>query len=159
MKNCSDFSYDYRPFKDLTNIKTFEFGSEVERIPAYLCSGCTGITRIDSYPNPASVQLGINVFYNVPKDGTLHVLPKYLSAYQNAIQWKDFFNIRGDLGGVILGDVNGDDNVDITDVVAIANFVMGSESDNFVEANADMNGDNSIDVTDVVSLANQVMGL
>ena len=159
VKNCSDFSYDYRPFKDLTNIKTFEFGSEVERIPAYLCSGCTGITRIDSYPNPASVQLGINVFYGVPKDGTLHVLPKYLSAYQNAIQWKDFFNIRGDLGGVILGDVNGDGNVDITDVVAIANFVMGSESDNFVEANADMNGDNSIDVTDVVSLANQVMGL
>ena len=36
---------------------------------------------------------------------------------------------------------------------------MGSESDNFVEANADMNGDNSIDVTDVVALANQVMGL
>ena len=103
--------------------------------------------------------MGSDVFYNVPKDGTLHVLPKYLSAYQNAIQWKDFFNIRGDLGGVILGDVNGDGNVDITDVVAIANFVMGSESDNFVEANADMNGDNSIDVTDVVALANHVMGL
>ena len=103
--------------------------------------------------------MGSDVFYNVPKDGTLHVLPKYLSAYQNAIQWKDFFNIHGDLGGVILGDVNGDGNVDITDVVAIANFVMGSESDNFVEANADMNGDNSIDVTDVVALANHVMGL
>ena len=49
-KNCSDFSYNSRPFKDLTNIKTFEFGSEVERIPAYLCYGLSGLTSV-TIPN------------------------------------------------------------------------------------------------------------
>ena len=60
-------------------------------------SGCSGLTRIDSYPNPEKVSTGEDAFYSVPKDGTLHVLPKYLSAYQTASQWKDFTNIKGDL--------------------------------------------------------------
>ena len=165
-KNCSDFSSSYRPFNDLTNIKTFEFGSEVERIPAHLCagltgltsvtipksvtsigwgafywcldlmsvtipnsvtkigagafencsgltsvtipnsvtrigdgafSGCSGLTRIDAYPNPEKVRTGEDAFDGVPKDGTLHVLPKCLSAYRTASQWKEFINIKGDL--------------------------------------------------------------
>ncbi len=63
----------------------------------YKYRGCTGLTRIDAYPNPAKVSMGSDVFNNVPKDGTLHVLPKYLSAYQTASQWKDFYNIKADL--------------------------------------------------------------
>ncbi len=59
----------------------------------------------------------------------------------------------------LLGDVNNDREVDITDVVAIANFVMGSTPANFVEANADINGQDGVDITDVVKLANTVMGL
>ena len=59
--------------------------------------GCSGLTRIDAYPNPEKVSTGGNVFYDVPKDGILHVLPKYLSAYQTASEWKNFTNIKGDL--------------------------------------------------------------
>ena len=163
-KNCIYFTSVQ--FRHLTNIKTFEFGSEVEKIPAYLCNGltgltsvtipnsvteigegafsgcsgltsvtipnsvtsiswyafyecsgltsvtipnsvtsigdwafshCSGLTRIDAYPNPEKVRTGGGAFYGVPKDGALHVLPKYLSAYRTASQWKDFTNIKGDL--------------------------------------------------------------
>ena len=55
----------------------------------------SGLTRIDAYPNPEKVSIGTSVFFKVPKDGTLHVLPKYLSAYRTASQWKDFTNIKG----------------------------------------------------------------
>ncbi len=58
----------------------------------------------------------------------------------------------------LLGDVTGDGEVDVTDVVAIANFVMGSIPEGFIEANADMNGQDGVDITDVVALANLVMG-
>ena len=119
-KKCKDFSFDHNPFKYSTNIMSFKFGSEVEKIPAYLCdrlkgltsitipnsvnkigyvafASCTGLTRINAYPNPAKVAMSGYVFDDVPKNVTLHVLPKYLSAYQTASQWKDFYNIIGDL--------------------------------------------------------------
>ena len=59
--------------------------------------GCRGLTRIDAYPNPEKVSIGEDAFDGVPKDGTLHMLPKYLSAYRTASQWKDFTNIKDDL--------------------------------------------------------------
>ena len=59
--------------------------------------GCSGLTRIDAYPNPEKVSTGARAFDGVPKDGILHVLPKYLSAYQTASEWEDFTNIKGDL--------------------------------------------------------------
>ena len=59
--------------------------------------GCSGLTRIDVYPNPEKVSTGARAFDGVPKDGTLHVLPKYLSAYRTASQWCEFTKIKGDL--------------------------------------------------------------
>ncbi len=56
------------------------------------------------------------------------------------------------------GDMNGDDKVNVTDIVAIANRIMGNPSGSFIERNADLNGDNKVNVTDVVILANLVMG-
>ena len=58
---------------------------------------CSGLTRIDAYPNPEKVSTGGDAFDGVSKDGTLHVLPKYLSAYRTAIPWKNFTNIKDDL--------------------------------------------------------------
>lgn len=58
----------------------------------------------------------------------------------------------------LTGDVNIDKAVDITDVVGLANHVLGATPSVFYVANADANGDGEIDVTDVVYLANLVMG-
>ena len=222
-KNCSDFSYNSRPFNDLTNIKTFEFGSEVERIPAYLCDGltdltsvtipnsvtkigdnafyeclgltsvtignsvtsignkafyfcsgltsvtipnsvtsigdmaflgCSGLTRIDAYPNPEKVSTGGNVFYSVPKNETLHVLPKYMSAYRTASQWRDFTNIKGDLteNG---GDINLDGKVNVTDVTTLVNMIANGETANLELV--DINADGKVNVSDVTALVNIIL--
>lgn len=46
-KTCSDYYYsDHIPFKDCTNIQSFVFGNEVEKIPANLCYGLTGLTYV-----------------------------------------------------------------------------------------------------------------
>lgn len=51
-----------------------------------------------------------------------------------------------------LGDVNGDGDVDITDAVAIVNFIFGNTPDGFNEAAADVNGDGVVTITDAVAI-------
>ncbi len=55
------------------------------------------------------------------------------------------------------GDVNGDDQVDISDVVELVNIILGSAED-ADNSSADVNGDTNIDISDVVELVNIILG-
>ena len=60
-------------------------------------------------------------------------------------------------GGVIdnlLGDLNGDNNIDILDVVSIVNIII--ENNNYNQQ-ADLNNDGNIDVLDVVQIVNIIL--
>ena len=84
-------------FDGCSGLTSVTIPNSVTSIGSWAFTGCSGLTRIDSYPNPEKVSTGAKAFDGVSKDGTLHVLPKYLSAYRTASQWKDFTNIKGDL--------------------------------------------------------------
>ena len=57
-----------------------------------------------------------------------------------------------------LGDVNGDKQIDISDVVAMVNYILGSTSStSFKPQAADINKDGNIDISDVVSLVNIIL--
>ena len=57
----------------------------------------------------------------------------------------------------IPGDANGDGSIDVTDIVSIANAILGRASSSFDATAADVNGDGSIDVTDIVVIANMIL--
>ncbi len=44
--NHNDYNSDSSPFKGLTNITEFKVGNGVEKIPAYLCEGLSGLTSL-----------------------------------------------------------------------------------------------------------------
>ena len=52
----------------------------------------------------------------------------------------------------ILGDVNHDDQVDVSDVMLTVNKVLAKEVTDFYMEEADINGDGELDVTDVMSI-------
>ena len=60
---------------------------------------------------------------------------------------------------VLLGDVNDDHEVNITDVTMLINAVMSENFSTINTANADMNGDGNINITDVTMLINAVMAM
>jgi hypothetical protein len=60
--------------------------------------------------------------------------------------------------GSLTGDANGDGTVDVADVVAIVNQILGQPDDSFVIEAADMDGDGKVDVADVVATVNVILG-
>ena len=57
----------------------------------------------------------------------------------------------------VLGDVDGDGTVSVTDVAWIVNHILGVSDDNFIIANADINGDGEIDVNDVMATVSIIL--
>lgn len=59
---------------------------------------------------------------------------------------------------VLLGDVNGDEKVNIRDLVLLAQYVANQPNKVIIEANADLSGDGKVNIRDVVTLAKKVAG-
>ncbi len=78
--------------------------------------------------------------------------------YQAARGWMDFPNIvemSDEPEQTTQGDVNGDGSVNGTDLVALANIILGKQSET---AAADVNGDGAVNGTDIVALCNIILG-
>ena len=57
-------------------------------------------------------------------------------------------------GGVV-GDINGDGTVDVSDVTALINKILGTSD--YTDEVCDINGDGEINVSDVTQLINQIL--
>ena len=58
----------------------------------------------------------------------------------------------------LLGDANDDGFINMSDVTAVINYVLGKNPSPFVFANADVNGDGYINMTDATGIINIVLG-
>ena len=61
------------------------------------------------------------------------------------------------LSSFLLGDVNGDGFVTISDAVALVNYILGQPSTNFIMAAADLNNDSYITISDAVAIVNIIL--
>ena len=82
----------------------------------------------------------------------LYVPKVAVDAYREATMWNRFQTI-GPIEDV--GDVNGDGNINISDVTTLINYLLGGESDRLVFADVDLDG--SVNITDVASLINRLL--
>lgn len=64
---------------------------------------------------------------------------------------------NAEIEDVLLGDVNGNGHIDVTDVVMEVNYILGEEPESFVFKNADMNGDKTINISDVMEIINIIL--
>lgn len=57
----------------------------------------------------------------------------------------------------VSGDANSDGTVNVTDYLAIANYILGTNTANFNETAADVNTDGTVNVSDYVGVANIIL--
>ena len=143
-------------FYNWDRAERFVVSSSVEQIGERAFAGMTSLKKLYAYPR-AVPQLGENVWDGVNQAAaTLYVHGTVVDNYSAAAQWMDFGNILP--YKLVTLDLNNDGEVDVADVVALANFVMGDIPPIFDAESADVNGDGQVDISDVVYLANIVMG-
>ncbi len=97
---------------------------------------------------------GTNLVYTAPDTEVCDTLS--FSFYEYGVL-KGFSHYYLGKPRLLLGDVNGDKVVNITDITLIVAHILGETLPVFIKQNADMNNDKSINVTDVTSVVGIVL--
>ena len=96
-----------------------------------------------------------NVFNKVDRSKcTLYVPVGSLAAYRATPAWNSFSKIVEEADAV-LGDLNGDGQVDISDVNAVINMMLGKSPQT---PEGDLTGDVNVDISDVNAVINLMLG-
>ena len=96
-----------------------------------------------------------NKVKKLSEGGSIKAFRAYLSSTGAEVK---AFSIDGVVVGAgLLGDVNGDGLVNITDVVLLVDHILGRENPAFIIGNADINSDGSINISDATQLLNIIM--
>ena len=84
----------------------------------------------------------------------------FVTIGREIIEVKDMvFNVGYEIPpGSLMGDVNGDGAVDISDVLLAVDYVLGKRPDPFIFANADMDLTGQIDISDVLLIVDKILG-
>ena len=90
---------------------------------------------------------------NVYDQATLYVPKNSVSGYRNAEIWKNFSNIKA-IQEQAPGDVNGDGEINIADVNALINAILGGSHD----IRFDVNSDGEINIADVNDIISIILG-
>ena len=110
-------------FKDCTALSSISIPESVTTIGNSAFSGCQTLTSVlVGNSNPLSIDE--NAFSN-RANATLYVPNGSKESYEAADYWKDFKSIVE--VGHKLGDINGDGKVNIADVTALVNIILGKK--------------------------------
>ena len=100
------------------------------------------LTAADDFAGPAAIELKNSIIAN--------------------LEGQEFF-LAGEscevrlLEHLLLGDVNGDGTVNISDVTCLISYVLGGCKSSFHIENAEMNDDGDINISDVTALISRVL--
>ena len=76
--------------------------------------------------------------------------------FDNLVAYKYASTAEGPIVVGIKGDVNGDGDVDVADLIAVSNYMAGDEA--VSKEKADVNGDGDVDVADLIAISNIMAG-
>ncbi len=149
-------SFGNYAFSGCTSLLSLSFGSQLTSIGEEAFSDCNSVTKISSRATTPPT-CGTQALDDISKwSCTLYVPKGYISAYQSADQWKEFFFIE-EKEDVTPGDANGDGKVSIADVTTVASYLLGDTPEGFNAIGADANEDGKVSIADVTTIASKLL--
>ena len=141
-----------RAFMDCKSLESFVIPEKVDTLCTRVFDGCEKLKtlKVLAINPPKIAELQEDELFQ----RTILVVPEGSEdAYRQHEVWGKFQYINAP--DYTLGDANGDNKVNGTDIVVIANMVLGRKDKN---AAADSNQDGKVNGTDIVVVANIVLG-
>lgn len=141
-------------FFDCNGLTSVTIGNSVATIGEYAFFRCSSLTSVYCKIN-TPLNISLQTFNNVPtSSATLYVPKGSKLAYSEAAYWKDFGTIiEKDFSPK--GDVNEDEEVNVSDATAIINKILGTAS--FADTVCDVDGNGEVNVSDVTTLINLIL--
>lgn len=141
-------------FENAKSLTSITIPSKVKSIGTKAFNGCESMTFVKvNWQQPITILE--SVFSNdVYENAILYVPHDTKSAYETAVGWKNFTRIVE----FLLGDVNNDGKVNISDVTQTVSHILGNTPDNYDESVADMNDDGFINISDITLMVKAILG-
>ncbi|MDO4510996.1 MAG: leucine-rich repeat protein [Bacteroidales bacterium] len=141
-------------FYNACALTSFVVPASMQRIGTMAMAGTTGMQVIKVYTTYVP-ELGDSVWAGVdqPRVNLDVKSAKAAHLFETTDQWKEFHILKD----YIMGDVNGDGLLDVSDVSAMISYVLGDVPDPFIIEVADLTGDGNIDISDVTTLIEYVL--
>ena len=123
----------------------------------FLCGSLSEDTFLGNDGEIATVTLNID---EKVEDGDYPIILKNIKLTENDIsKYYETPQVRSTLSIVsyMLGDINGDGKVDVSDYIGIANHILGDTPEDFIMNAADVDENGVIDVSDYIGVANIIL--
>ncbi len=145
---------NYALYNVSASIDTMRLPSTVEYLGDYAMAGMTGMQVLKTAAEDVPA-LGNEVWAGVDQPSVPLITPSQQSTanYKAASQWADFFF---EADPYLLGDVNNDGSVTITDVTVLIDYLLNSSIDINLQA-ADVSQDGDVSIADVTALIDMLL--
>jgi surface protein len=164
-EKVTDMGYMFSICSSLTSLDLSSFNTENVTSMGYMFTSCSRLTTIYVGSNwstanvTSSLYMFISCFSLKGGQGTTydenHIDQAY--AHIDAADNPGYFTAKG---AFLLGDVNGDGDVNVADVTALVNIVNNVQIENgqWIIENADVDGSGEVTSDDVPALVNKILG-
>ena len=148
--SIGDIAFEY-----CSSLTSVTIPNSVKNIGYRAFNACEALTSVYSLiDNPFDIES--NVFNGISENAILYVPQGTKARYEQAAGWLEHFaKIDDGTSDYLDGDVNMDGSVNGTDLVALANIILGKQAET---ESADVNKDGSVNGTDIVTLSNIILG-
>ena len=147
-------------FSGCAKLEELYIGSAIEEIGDYAFDGCNNLLEIkvaSKYARTGSENIFTADAYG---NACLYVPIGRKFAYEKTTPWNKFYIVEAEIKEPeteegALGDVNGDNKVDVGDVTILIGMILDAS---LLTDSGDINGDNKVDVGDVTTLVAIILG-
>ena len=138
-------------FRYCTALNTLTIGNSVNKIGSYAFANNTELADVTCLAEQIPTT-STNAFNSSnPENATLHVPASSIDNYKITAPWSNFYKIVA-LGSYLIGDANGNGEVEIGDVTSVLTLMATPDATGYNNKAADANGNGEIEIGDVTTI-------